>query len=650
METVADLPRTSEFPRPGSASDENSGPAGIWISRAIIVGVAAALAWYTWGHWGDFQIDNGRELYVPAEIVKGKLLFRDLWYMYGPLAPYLKALLFRIFGVQLTVLYALGLTLAIGFALVTFEIARRFHLGSVGNIVPSLFFLIEAYHPFIRNFIFPYSYAASLAAFLGVACLYFVMLHASDGRVWHLGLAAVLASLVILTKQEFGAACLALLAFEIAGSYWIRRSPRDLGRNIAVCCAGMLPAVAGYGWFVWKLSARFIFFDNWISTPGTYFMRTFGKITIPEQGLRFVPSELLLSSEYTLLGVAEWALLAVVAVYAIRKLRLSSRSSIVISVMACLTPLWIGVIAYAKEFPWGIVLPGMAWVSVILPMTQSVFPHGLFFLVVFFTLYALWKLVKNPLDHMPLLEAGLGIYASLVALRVMMKLLTSLWECTVFFNAPAFLVYVIMLNKIFRWACKPLDSKRSRLVAGSMFAAEIAFLSLLFFPRPQMLPARLTTPNGSFYTRPDAAVLFPQIISFMKTHTRNRKDILVLPEPPSLYVFAGMEAPSRMYALVPGYVAPDQEQPYIDELASNHVRYILISDRNVSEYHVGSFGNGGYNRPIYDWMMANFVKVGQFGPQPGADFPPYIVWVYERKDLVADMSAGTFPAAPLGKD
>jgi len=79
--------------------------------------VAGALAWYTWGHWGDFQIDNGRELYVPAEILKGKLLFRDLWYMYGPLAPYLKALLFRIFGVHLTVLYVFGLALTIGTAL-----------------------------------------------------------------------------------------------------------------------------------------------------------------------------------------------------------------------------------------------------------------------------------------------------------------------------------------------------------------------------------------------------------------------------------------------------------------------------------------------------------------------------------------------------
>ncbi len=36
------------------------------------------------GGIGDFQIDNGRELYVPVSILHGKLLYRDIWYMYGP--------------------------------------------------------------------------------------------------------------------------------------------------------------------------------------------------------------------------------------------------------------------------------------------------------------------------------------------------------------------------------------------------------------------------------------------------------------------------------------------------------------------------------------------------------------------------------------
>src|SRR5580658_1562304 len=144
---VAETSSPPEFNERSSVSPENRSVSSLWIARSVIVGVAGSLLRYTWGHWGDFQIDNGRELYVPVEILKGKLLFRDLWYMYGPLAPYVKALLFRIFGVQLTVLYVFGLALTIGTALVTFEIARRFRMGIVGSTVPSLFFLFEAFYP-----------------------------------------------------------------------------------------------------------------------------------------------------------------------------------------------------------------------------------------------------------------------------------------------------------------------------------------------------------------------------------------------------------------------------------------------------------------------------------------------------------------------
>lgn len=451
--------------------------------------------------------------------------------------------------------------------------------------------------------------------------------------------ASLVASLVILTKQEFGAACLGLLGFEIAAGYWSRRSAPELLRNIAVCCAGMIPAVAGYGWFVWKTSARLIFFENWISTPGTYFMRTFAKITIPAQGLRFVPKELLLANEYTALGMAIWALLACLAVAAIKKLNLTSRPSIALTVFAIFFPLWLAAIAFVTLYPWGIVNPSADWSTLVIPLTEPVIPHGLFFLMILAIGYALWKLVKEPHDQMALLEGAVGVYGALVGLRVMMKLRPSLFDCTVFFNGPAFIVFTILLYKLIRWACRSLDKRRSDIAIASMFAAEAISLVLLLFPKPAMLPAKLTTDVGSFYTRPDVAVLYPQIISFMKTHTQNGRDILVLPEPPSLYVFAGMEAPSRMYSLVPGYVAPDQEQQYIDQISASHVRYVLIANRILTEYHVAGFANGGYNPQIYQFIMANYQKVGQFGPLPDAEFPPFTMWIYEKKDLVSPAPA-----------
>jgi hypothetical protein len=637
-ELAADLSSTLEPPRPSNTGEENSGTSALWIARAAIVGFAAALAWRTWGHWGDFQVDNGRELYVPAEILKGKLLFRDLWYMYGPLAPYLKAFLFWIFGVKLNVLFGFGLAMAIGSALIMFDITRRFGLGITGSLVPSVFFLIESFYPTIRNFVFPYSYASSLAAFLGIACLYFVLRHAVDGRTSDLVYASLLTGLVILTKQEFGVSCLALVGFEIAAGYWSRRSSGEFWRNVGIFSAGLLPAVAGYGWFVWKTSARLIFFENWISTPGTYFMRTFGKITIPAQGLRFIPQELLICNEFTALGIAVWALLAILTVAAIKKLELDSRWSIAVTAVVVLFPLWASAIVFRIMYPWGYVLQPKPWTDVLLPTTDAIVPHGLFFLALLFTGYAIWNLIREPRNQMAVLEGALGIYGLLVGLRVMMKLRPTIFDGTVFFNGPVFIVFTILLYRILRWACRSLDERRARTALVSMLAVESISLVLLLFPRPAMLPAKFTSDVGSFYTKPDVAVLFPQIVSFMKSHTVNGKDILVVPEPPSLYTYAGMDAPSRMYALVPGYIGPDQEQDYINQLKDSQVRYVLITNRIVMEYHVPGFNLGGYNVPVYNWIKSNFVQVGQFGPQPDAAFPPFTVWIYERRDLV---SAGT---------
>ena len=605
------------------------------------------MAWYTWGHWGDFQIDCGRELYVPVALLRGKLLFRDVWYMYGPLAPYFKALLFWIFGVHLTVLYLFGLALTIGTALVTFEIAGQFNLGLVGSVVPSLFFLSEAFYPFIRNFVFPYSYAASLAAFLGSCCLYLVIRHAYSMRPLHFGLAAVLASLVILTKQEFGFACVILLVFEVLAAYRIRRSPRELLRNAGLCAAGLLPALGGYGWFIWRVSAKVLFFDNWVSTPGTYFMRNFGGRTMADQGFRFVPAELLEVTEYAVLSMALWYVLASVNAFAVEKLRLRSRRWMIAPVIVTMLPFAIVCLEFLRRAPWGLVVSPLLlarslWESAetrlaFASMTQMIFPSGIFLLVIFFVVYSARNFLAAPAKARAASEVALGIYAALVSFRQMMELEPTLYKCAVFFNVPAFLIFVILVNRIIHWASRSLDFKRSEFLAASLLSAEAAFLFVLFFPRPQILPARLTTDYGSFYTSYDAAALVPQIVSFMKTHTKNGKDILILPEPPSLYVFAGMLSPSRWHQLMPGVVPPDREQEYINELQSNEVRYVLIANRSVSEYGVAGFQQDGYSHGLYHWITTNYVRVGQFGPAQGkaASATSYFMSIYERKDASA---------------
>jgi hypothetical protein len=99
------------------------------------------LSWYTWGHWGNLRVDMGRELYVPSSLLNGKLLYRDLWYPYGPLTPYLQALLYRLFGLHWNVLYLFGLATTLSCTFLLFTISRRFVSPTAAFLVPFCFLM-----------------------------------------------------------------------------------------------------------------------------------------------------------------------------------------------------------------------------------------------------------------------------------------------------------------------------------------------------------------------------------------------------------------------------------------------------------------------------------------------------------------------------
>jgi hypothetical protein len=146
----------------------------------------------------------------------------------------------------------------------------------------------------------------------------------------------------------------------------------------------------------------------------------------------------------------------------------------------------------------------------------------------FSSLLALWAVTRNRIGfyrHSAFFkkEASLGIYAGLIGVRQMMELRPVLYKCAVFFNVPAFLIFVVLIYRIIRWACRSLDIQNGDFVAGSMLAVEAALLFVLFFPKPQMLPTRFTSEYGSFYTQTDVATLFPQIVFFYEVSYAERK-------------------------------------------------------------------------------------------------------------------------------
>lgn len=67
----------------------------------------AGLIFFT-GHYNGILIDFGREVYYPERLLEGKILYKDLFNIYGPLSYQINAVLYKIFGAKLSTLYAAG--------------------------------------------------------------------------------------------------------------------------------------------------------------------------------------------------------------------------------------------------------------------------------------------------------------------------------------------------------------------------------------------------------------------------------------------------------------------------------------------------------------------------------------------------------------
>jgi hypothetical protein len=149
---------------------------------AVAAGLVAAFclaAGMTWERWGDVIIDCGRELDTPKQLLAGKMLYRDVRYWYGPLAPYANALLYQIFGVRVSTLTTAGLVSAALLAWLAYRTMRHFTgRAGAGAAVASLLFISCFGHYYLLNlyqFPLPYSYPATYGIVAAVASLYFLL-------------------------------------------------------------------------------------------------------------------------------------------------------------------------------------------------------------------------------------------------------------------------------------------------------------------------------------------------------------------------------------------------------------------------------------------------------------------------------------------
>jgi hypothetical protein len=223
-----------------------------WTGPLVIVGVAAVLAWQSWGCWPDVLVDFGRELYVPWQLVEGKTLYADIAHLSGPLSPYVNAFWFRLLGVGLTslvignlLLLAVHVTL---FYVLLVRVGGRLAAACACLVWLTVFGFGQLISVGNYNFVCPYAHEMTHGLLLGTAAVAGLSASHRSGRLWPLAGAGLALGLAFLTKVEIFLPAAAAVAVGLALSGPVRPEFRRPGLRPALVCliSALVPVVLAF--------------------------------------------------------------------------------------------------------------------------------------------------------------------------------------------------------------------------------------------------------------------------------------------------------------------------------------------------------------------------------------------------------------------
>lgn len=546
-----------------------------------LVSLWAILFAITWAKWGNVTIDCGREMYVPWELSQGKTLYRDIWYLYGPVGPYLNSVLYRLWGVHLAVLYWAGSLSALGCAVLLYLTGMRLSSWLAGWAAGAVL-LAEAFAPSLFSFPLPYSFAAVYGA-LAICTCFWCCVHAatSSGSGW-LFAAGSAAALALLTKTEFGFGAYVAIVVLIAGRYFQTKSFGRLATDILAVVPGIAACLATIAWMISLRGANFLVQENLMSLPSTYFMQRYGAVWLRVTGLSFGGDSL---------------------------------AKIVMSFLAVLWFFAVRVSIGRYGAGWLVLLIGLTFGVIFRFGTSSVVAHSFFLppALVFLNLASIPFLVflawqnraSKQFLGLLVLVVGSGVAAS--------RTIFGTYESgySIYYNGPAILSFLLLAS----WIAFPKTPGRALLARPAETLPFLALVSMVCLPVARNIIAHghemqpLETERGLIFLSAGMPTQYDRAIQFMKTAARRGESTLSVPEDTSLYFLSGTRCPTRVFAFTPGIVAPGKmTDQLINQMETKQVRYLIWSNRSFPEYGVPEFGKD-FDQPLAAYFRSHYRPV-----------------------------------------
>ncbi len=545
-----------------------------------------------WGRFGDPVVDCGREAYIPYAMADlGKILFKDIVCIYGPMPYYLNAFVVKLFGPSLNVMYCIGAVLAYVFLLLFFSLAKRFFNGLSALFVTLAILFSCVFSPHLFNYIFPYSYAILYALVFSLFSMLFIFKFIDTKKPALLCAATLFLSCSVLSKYDFLPCVLILPA--VCLLYKKNITLKTLLQcafclvipflilAIILLLQGVTPSDLLYNFQMISNMAH--------STSLDIFYRK-------HTGFYFIPEKMLL-----LIRPFALSFLVIGAIFS------------------------IGFFAEKiKNKPAKCVL----FAFVVLVFARLFYP--IFFLLPLFVLFSFlgfvfYLFLKKRImslsddDNMKFLFIFLTV---LISLKTLFDLNLGVYGT---FYLPCILLSFYLICFIF------FKSRSAQYFSGINLlnlVFSLIFLSFTFnyFVNVKNVPVK--TPVGTIFSSKNFAVPLNSVIRFLQENIKDDEDFLMLPE--GLFLNFALKNEYKYFntSFVPLDFEAYGEESLTKAVLQNLPKYLIITNRDSEEY--------GYTYICNDYGKDFCAKINNF-----YDFKfmlndenlakPFIVYVFERK-------------------
>lgn len=487
---------------------------------------------FTYAHQGHLLIDCGREVYYPVQILQGKILYKDIFNIYGPFSYMFNASLFKLFGINLNVLYASGYLCSFVIVTLIYKLSRKFLPVFLSFAIGFYTIAVGVLHPHLFGFIFPYSYGMLYGTVAFLISVWFLLKYQeSPEEILNLYLSCFWAGISFSNKYDF------LLYFLVIIYSMFKIKPLNFKQYYFAMFSLLFMPVFCFG----VLFLQGLSIDNLVSSAAVI------KNMSQTQTLKYF---------YLTQGV-----------YYHKKTPLF----LLLSFLIAAIPFYIFLFGFkVKNKITSFVLISTAVVA----MTFLTSPATFVFLPILLTILAV-VYFKNIKNNIPLLILTLS--AITLSLKVFWGLTT--------FNYGIYFVSFLLIA-LFALVCDRFKDKNIDFRALGYYVLILGMI--LAFQNIYNMRAKafyLKTERGGIYLDKPFYDASSQLVNYINENTKKSDKILILPEGAFINFLTDRTSDDYYISLLPLYVETFGEENIINHFKKNKPDYIIFNNWNTKDYY-----------------------------------------------------------------